>query len=97
MTQEFVIELANNIFGVGKFPNPNEIIFRDNFNELSLTDGNHELGCGKWITEKKYINTNERCDSCYMILDHPEIEAIQSNHFHRQGWVGNLIVYLKKK
>ena len=98
MTEQSVINLANNIFGIGQYPEPKEILFREDFNKLSLDNGTHELGHGKWVSKNTYININDRCDSQITIIDnHPEIDAIQSNHYHKKGWVGSLIVYLKKK
>lgn len=96
MTEQEAIQLATETFGEGKFPKPLEIFFRDNFDGSRYDEGRHGLGTGKWISETDYVNCNERCDSHLKILNHPQAEAIQSNHYHSRGWVGSLTIFLKK-
>jgi len=98
MTKENAISLANEIFGEGKYPIPKEIFFKENLNINNYSTGKHELGEGKWISEDKYINCNERCDTKLIIVkNNQEVEAISFAHYHRRGWVGSLTIWLKNK
>jgi len=77
------------------FENIQEFYYRKDFDENGYREGRHELGEGKWMSETEYINLNERCDSHLYIIDHPTIKAIQSAHYHKQGFVGAITVFLK--
>lgn len=98
MTKENAISLVNEILGEGKYLNPREIFFEENLDVNNYSIGKHELGEGKWISKHEYINCNERCDTkLVLIKNHPEVEAISSAHYHRQGWVGSLNIWIKNK
>lgn len=77
------------------FENIQSFNYRKDFNEDAYSEGKHELGEGRWINENEYINLNERCDTHLQIIEHPIIKAISSAHFHRQGFVGSLTIFLK--
>lgn len=74
-----------------------EIVYRpaSEFDEHNYVDGEHELGEGKWINNNEHININERCDCHLWLVEHPVIKAISLSHFHRQGLVGKLTVFIK--
>ena len=96
MNTETMYKLAIDIFGDLPSQENCEIIIHENFSELNLSEGKHELGLGKWINENVHINTNERVDSKTILLnDNPDFDGISFNHHHRQGWRGSLIFYKK--
>ncbi len=62
----------------------------------SFCEGNTDLGYCKKVGDK-FITINERCDSTFKTIEHEAIAAIGVGHYHKQGFVHGLTIYLKNE